>query len=86
MVKKKSKSKEMGLKEVRIGNERVGFSENFGKVAVLSPKVLVERGHQQMYDRTVHQLKNQGYKVIYTSTEKPKELSRKRVYDILQGL
>lgn len=86
MAKKKSGFKEMGLKEVRIGDERIGFSEDIGKIAVLSPKELVERGHQPMYDKTVHQLENQGYNVIYTSAEKPKELSRKRVYDILQGL
>ena len=86
MAKKKFEFKEMGLREVRIGDEKIGFSEDFGKIAVLNPKKLVEREHRPMYDRKVHQLENQGYKLIYTPAEKHKKLSRQRVYDILQGL
>jgi len=86
MAKKKSVAEEIGLKEVEIGGERVGFSDDFGKVAVLHPRELVERDHQPMYDQKVHQLEDEGYKVIYTPTEKPKKLSRRQAYDILESL
>jgi len=74
------------LKEITIKEERVGFVDDFGKVAVLNPKELVEREHQPMYDQKIRQLEDKGYKVIYTSAEKPKKSSRDQVYDILEKL
>lgn len=74
------------LKEIKIEEKRVGFVDEFGKIAVLNPKELIEREQRPKYEQKVHQLAERGYKVIYTSAEKPKKLSRKRVYDILESL
>lgn len=71
------------VKEVKIRDKLVGIADSFGKVAVLTPRELISRQDQKRHDELVSEFQNKGYKVIYTPSEKPKELSRDSMYDTL---
>ena len=71
------------VEKIEIRGKRIGIADNFGKVAVLNLRELVEKQDQSKHDEVVSQLQNKGYKIIYNSAEKPKKLVRNGVYDIL---
>jgi hypothetical protein len=86
MAKKKDITKEMGLKEVKMKEKRIGFVDNFSRIAVLCPLELIEKRHQQIYNEEIYQLEKKGYKVVYTSSEKSKQIFCRQVYDVPQEL
>ena len=72
------------IREIKIDDEVIGFSEDLGNIAILKKKESIGMENWLKYDRKVHQLKKQGYTVIHASDEKPDELPHRRVYDILE--
>lgn len=74
------------IKELKIKEERIGFVDDFTKIAVFKPEEIVSVEHHKMYEKRVNQHKDNGYKIIYTPKEELENLTRKKAYDILDKL
>ena len=87
MTNKKSLIESLGLKEIRIKEEKIGFVIDSAKIAFLTPIVLIQERNHELYNKRVDELDRQGYEIAYNHpNEKPQEVTHERVYDILQPL
>lgn len=74
------------VEKVEIRGRMIGIADIICKIAVLSPKESVRKQEQLEYDRLVSELQNKGYKILNSSSEKPKKLAGNKFYDIFEGL
>jgi hypothetical protein len=73
------------LKEIKVGEEFVGYRNDAVRIAILNPQDYVSKENLASYREKMRHLRKIGYRVVQRNGEKSRRLSRRRVYEILEA-